>query len=187
MSKKNVPGGWGQKKYFRELRKQQIGQYRENNYLRGQVSLIASKIDRLSDMLEDNRKVLQRSVHDGFHENMAVQSENHEEIKSNIREINKLLRGLKDENITLQRDNSNQLQELLKKITSVYNSLNESMIIQSESRKAVSSNMKELKELQYNLKNENLAIQKYNFDQLQELMKIIIANDLLKPIESEFG
>lgn len=72
-------------------------------------------------------------------------------------------------------------------LNSVGSKLDEGIEIQTENNREILRKIQELRALFEKLDKDNISRQEKDFEQLQDLMKLILANELIKPMVSEFG
>lgn len=72
-------------------------------------------------------------------------------------------------------------------LNSVGSKLDEGIEIQTENNREILRKIQELRALFEKLDQDNISRQEKDFEQLQDLMKLILANELIKPMVSEFG
>ena len=72
-------------------------------------------------------------------------------------------------------------------LNSVGSKLDEGIKLQVEDKREILGRVQELQALLKRLDDDNVSRQEKNFEQLQDLMKLVLANELIKPMVSEFG
>lgn len=94
-----------------------------------------------------------------------------------------------DEQLVLLNSKLDNLSEMLAStqkilLDSIYDKCDDSMVIQSNNHKELVEKVKNMEEVIRKFSCESSEQLDVNCKQLQDLMKIIIANELLKPLES---
>lgn len=72
-------------------------------------------------------------------------------------------------------------------LNSVGSKLDEGIKLQAEDKREILGRVQELQALLKRLDDDNVSRQEKDFEQLQDLMKLVLANELIKPMVSEFG